>query len=237
MQNKLLNFLQALKEEANKTRTENFAMTYRSTESDVLDLFSSIGALRSASAEDIVRRFVKAWAEDRDLATKILFYARDIRGGLGERRVFRVILSALAELEPDTVRKNIPLIPEYGRYDDLLVLLGTSCEEATVAFIKEQLERDVTAMQNGESVSLLAKWLPSVNASSESTRKQAGDLAQKLGMTSAQYRKMLSALRAEIRILENNLRLKDYSFDYSKQPSKAMFTGMTRPAISSFWIR
>ena len=154
---------------------------------------------------------------------KILFYARDIRGGLGERRVFRVIFSALAALEPESVRKNIALIPEYGRWDDLLELLGTPCEADALAFIKEQLTADLAALEAGEPVSLMAKWLPSVNASSEETKKQAQIIAAAMGMNSAQYRKALSALRAEIKILENNLREKDYTFDYSKQPSKAMF--------------
>ncbi len=216
-------FLDALKEEANKTLTENGAVTYRSSGSECVDLFGSIGALRSANDEDIVRRFIKAWAEDRDIAMKILFYARDIRGGLGERRVFRVIFSALAALEPESVRKNIALIPEYGRYDDLLELLGTPCEADALAFIKEQLSADLAALEAGEQVSLMAKWLPSVNASSVETRKQAQIIAAAMGMNSAQYRKALSALRAEIKILENNLREKDYTFDYSKQPSKAMF--------------
>ncbi len=217
------NFLDALKEEANKTLTENGAVTYRSSGSECVDLFGSIGALRSANDEDIVRRFIKAWAEDRDIAMKILFYARDIRGGLGERRVFRVIFSALAALEPESVRKNIALIPEYGRWDDLLELLGTPCEADALAFIKEQLSADLAALEAGEQVSLMAKWLPSVNASSEETKKQAQIIAAAMGMNSAQYRKALSALRAEIKILENNLREKDYTFDYSKQPSKAMF--------------
>ena len=217
------NFLDALKEEANKTLTENGAVTYRSSGSECVDLFGSIGALRSANDEDIVRRFIKAWAEDRDIAMKILFYARDIRGGLGERRVFRVIFSALAALEPESVRKNIALIPEYGRWDDLLELLGTPCEADALAFIKEKLSADLAALEAGEPVSLMAKWLPSVNASSEETRKQAQIIAAAMDMNSAQYRKALSALRTEIKILENNLREKDYSFDYSKQPSKAMF--------------
>ena len=217
------NFLDALKEEANKTLTENGAVTYRSSGSECVDLFGSIGALRSANDEDIVRRFIKAWTEDRDIAMKILFYARDIRGGLGERRVFRVIFSALAALEPESVRKNIALIPEYGRWDDLLELLGTPCEADALAFIKEQLTADLAALEAGEPVSLMAKWLPSVNASSEETKKQAQIIAAAMGMNSAQYRKALSALRAEIKILENNLREKDYTFDYSKQPSKAMF--------------
>ena len=223
MQKPFLNFLQALKGEANKTLTENLAVTYRSSGSENVDLFGSIGALRSASDEDIVRRFLKAWGEDRDLAMKILFYARDIRGGLGERRVFRVILYALAVMAPESVRKNIALIPEYGRYDDLLELLGTPCEADALAFIKEQLAADMAAPEAGEPVSLMAKWLPSINASSEETRKQAQIVANAVGMNNAQYRKALSALRAEIKIIENNLREKDYTFDYAKQPSKAMF--------------
>ena len=223
MQKPFLNFLQALKEEANKTLTENLAVTWRSSGSENVDLFGSIGALRSAVDKDIVRRFLKAWGEDRDLAIKILFYARDVRGGLGERRVFRVILYALAVLAPESVIKNIPLIPEYGRWDDLLELLETPCEAEALAFIKKQLTADMAASEAGEPVSLMAKWLPSVNASSEETREQAKIVANAVGMNSAQYRKTLSALRAEIKILENNLREKDYTFDYSKQPSKAMF--------------
>lgn len=223
MQNKIFSFLQALKEEANKTRTENLAMTWRSSGSENVDLFASIGALRSASDEEIVRRFIKAWAEDHDLAMKILFYARDIRGGLGERRVFRVILNALASLAPESVCKNIPLIPEYGRYDDLLELLGTPCEADALSYIREQLTADIAKMESGEPVSLLAKWLPSINASSEETRTQAKTVARAVNMDAAKYRKTLSALRAQIKIIENNLREKDYTFDYSQQPSKAMF--------------
>ncbi len=223
MQNKLLSFLDYLKEEANKTFTENGAVTLRSSGSENVDLFASIGALRSADDQEIVRCFIKAWAEDRDLAMKILFYARDIRGGLGERRVFRVLLSALAYMEPESVRKNIALIPEYGRYDDLLELLDTPCEEDALAVIREQLAKDLTAMEAGEPVSLLGKWLPSINASSDETRAQAKVVAHAVGMNDAQYRKTLSALRAAIKIVENNLREKDYSFDYSQQPSKAMY--------------
>ena len=119
--------LKFLKKEANKTYTENGAVTYMSTESFCLDLFATAGALRQASDEEIISRFVKAFAEDRDLAVKTLFFARDIRGGLGERRFFKVILKYLAEAEPETVIKNIANIAEYGRYDDILVLIGTPC--------------------------------------------------------------------------------------------------------------
>ena len=214
--------LQYLKNEANLTHTENGAVTYQSTQSECLDLFATIGALRRESDEEITNRFLRAYAENADLAMKTLFFARDIRGGIGERRVFRTILKWLAHNEPQSVEKNIPYIAEYGRYDDLLALMGTKCEREALAYIKKQLEADCKALETGESASLLAKWLPSVNASNDDVIRQAKHIARALGMNDAQYRKTLSALRAKISIIENNLREKDYAFDYAKQPSKAM---------------
>jgi hypothetical protein len=154
---------------------------------------------------------------------KLLFFARDIRGGLGERCVFKVILNWLANNEPATVRKNLEYVAEYGRYDDLLCLMDTACEKEMLDVLKAQFEADTEALKNGGEVSLLAKWLPSVNASSAETVLYAKKIARHFGMNDASYRKALVALRAHIRIIENNLREKDYSFDYSKQPSKAMY--------------
>ena len=153
----------------------------------------------------------------------MLFYGRDICGGLGERRVFRILLNWLAKEYPDTVRKNLPLISEYGRWDDVLVLLDTPCEGDALNLIARQLKEDQKAMENGESVSLLSKWLPSVNTSNKDAVAQAKRFARALDLIDAGYRKMLVALRAYIRILENNLREKDYTFEYAAQPSKAMF--------------
>ena len=215
--------LNYLKQEANKTVTENGAATHITTESDCLDLFATIGALRRESDSEIVTRFIRAYSENKDIAMKLLFFARDIRGGLGERRVFKVILNWLANNEPATVRKNLEYVAEYGRFDDLLCLMGTACEKDMLDVLKAQFEADNNALANGGEVSLLAKWLPSVNASSSETVLYAKKIAKHFGMNDASYRKALVALRAHIRIIENNLREKDYSFDYSKQPSKAMY--------------
>ncbi len=215
--------LNELKIEANRTFTENGAVTLRTTGSECLDLFASIGALRDAEEADIVWRFLRAWTEDRDLAVKILFYGRDVRGGLGERRVFRILLNWLAVNEPAAVEKNIAYISEYGRWDDLLVLLDTPCEGAAMRLIARQLEEDRSALAAGNSVSLLAKWLPSVNTSSRTAVACGRRIARALGMNDAGYRKMLSALRARIRILETDLCARDYTFDYAVQPSRALF--------------
>lgn len=74
-------FLNSLSEETNKTYTENGALTYSSTGSDCLDLFSTIGALRREEDGEIILRFIRAYSENADMAMKILFFARDIRGG------------------------------------------------------------------------------------------------------------------------------------------------------------
>ena len=191
-------FLEELRKEENRTYTENGALTNRSTNSYCLDLFATIGALRNAEDNEIISRFIKAYTEDRNMAMKILFFARDIRGGLGERREFRSIFN-------------------------LLSLLDGPCEKDMLSFIKEQLDKDLAALKIGDTVSLLAKWLPSVNTNNKDTVKTAKKLAKAMGFSDAEYRKVLVSLRAEIKLMENYLREKDYSFSYEKQPSKALY--------------
>ena len=146
--------LNHLKNEANIAYTENGAVTNASTMSDCLDLFATIGALRAADDQEIIRRFVRAYAENADIAMKILFFGRDVRGGIGERRVFRVIIHWLAENKAASLRKNIALFSEFGRYDDLVSLLGTACEKDALRTIRRQLEADLAS---DAEVSLLAK--------------------------------------------------------------------------------
>ena len=215
--------LEFLKREANKTYTENGAVTYATSCSDCLDLFATIGALRRESDAEIIKRFDRAWAENSDLAIKTLFFARDVRGGLGERRVFRVLLNHIGNTYISSAARNVEHIAEYGRYDDLLALIGTRCESEALAYIKKQFDADILALENGDAVSLLGKWLPSINATNKETVLMGKRVARALMLNDKQYRQALSRLRAAVAILENNLRERDYSFDYSRQPSKAMF--------------
>ncbi len=215
--------LDFLKNTVNITYTENGAVTPRTAGSDCVDLFAAIGALRSQPSAEITDRFLRAYAEDPCLAMKILFYARDIRGGLGERSVFRTIIRWLAENEKLSLVRNLPFIAEYGRWDDLLVLLDTSARKEAEQLLRRQFEADMAALAAGNTVSLLGKWLPSVNASSAETVSRAKQLVRAFGLSEVSYRKSLTALRAQIRIVENSLRLKVCWYDYSKLPSGAMF--------------
>lgn len=215
--------LDIIKNINNVTYTENGAVSNASTFEPCLDFFAVSGALRSADDERVLEVFIRAFTASPDYALRTLFYTRDIRGGAGERRVFKVILRWLANMYPETVIKNIENISEYGRYDDIFVLFNTPCQTAMLEYIKATLKDDEKKMFQGENVSLLSKWLPSVNASNLERKKQAQLLAKLLGVTEKTYRQKLSALKKYLDILERRLCEKDYSFDYEKQPSKALY--------------
>ena len=146
--------------------------------------------MRNRTDADIEAAFSKAFAEDRLLATKMAFYARNIRGGLGERRAARVIFNFLAKVHPDVMRKNIQYVPLFGRYDDLYEFVGTPVENDMWALIKEQWSLDIDNMNNNKPISLLAKWLKSVNTSSDESNRLGKLTAKNLGLSEKEYRKL-----------------------------------------------
>lgn len=196
--------LNHLKNTTNQTTTTNGDTAYHSTLNAVLDLFGRGGSLREDLPE-FVRLFDKALAESDELAVKTLFYIRDIRGGQGERDVFRVAFRHLAEVKREKVEHLIPLVAEYGRFDDLFVLFDTPLEEKMKDFIFKQLLEDLEKQKEGKSVSQLAKWLPSENASSKKTRALAKRFIKAFEQTPVQYRKMLVTLRKHINLVETHL--------------------------------
>ena len=201
--------------------TENGSKAYKTTGSYCLDYFALIGGMRF-NYQNSLNLFLKAYFENPILAIKLLFFTRDVREGLGERRIFRYTLNALANMYPEVATQLLPFISEYGRYDDLLSCYNSPIRKTVVTLIKEQLQKDIESKKNNQPISLLAKWLPSINTSSPETRELANRLSQSLGMTKEEYRKTLSFLRKNL-IIENNLREKDYTFDYQTIPGGAMF--------------
>ena len=224
-----MSYLNALEQKASETRTLNGAKTYSSTGDACLDLFSVAGGMRYRSPGDQIRLFEKAYIENPELAMKLLFYIRDVRQGMGERQLFRTLIRHVAKTWPESARKNISLISEFGRYDDLFCLLGTKCENTVVDLVKSQLEQDRRALEarkNGKPdapISLLAKWMPSVNTSSARTRGIAKRLMADLGMDRYSYRKMLSGLRANSCVTERYLTdKKTEKIQYPAVPAGAM---------------
>ncbi|MGN0297797.1 MAG: DUF2828 family protein [Lachnospiraceae bacterium] len=218
-----MNFAEAMKQEATHAVTENGAFALNTTSNALVDLFGMIGALRSADEVRITTLFSEAYQQDPLIAARILFYARDIRGGLGERRTFRIILKFAADHYPEMVRPNLDLIGVFGRYDDMYTLIGTRLEDDMWAAMKMQFEEDRRNMQAGHAISLLAKWIKSADASSETTRKLGILTAQKLGYRVYDFKRIVKQMRKHIGIVEGLMSTGQWSkITYDKVPSRAM---------------
>jgi len=216
---------ETLNENFNVSVTENNAIGYRTTGVNLLDINFSVTSLRAANINEISNKFSKAFYENKLLAVKWLFYARDVKEGIGERRLFRICIEWLAKYHPDIVQKVIPLIPVYGRWDDLLPLLNSSNNnllKQITGLISNQLKNDLNNADKNNPISLIAKWLPSVNTSSKETKKTARLLVSKLGMTEKEYRKKLSKLRCYLKVVEVYMSKNEWGLiDYSTVPSRA----------------
>lgn len=208
----------------NYTFTENGAVAYASTGDACLNLFARIGGLRNASDNEIVRMYLDARAEDKELADNMILYARNIReGGIGERRIGRLLLKTLARKDASKVRRNLDTIVSAGRWDDLLIFIGTDLETDVLDFMSAQFRKDIVAMGKGETISLLAKWLPSVNTSSAETRRKARKVCAYFGLTERVYRKTLAKLRKYTNVVEVKMSANKFgSIDYEAVPSVAM---------------
>lgn len=212
-------FMNTLVKNSNYTYTENGGLTHKSSGSNVLNLFALGGAYRTRSNEDVILLFKNAIEEDPLLAIKCLFYLRDVRGGQGERHFFRVAFRWLCDNYPTIAKKNLANVSEFGRWDDLIYTTeGTAVEADAFKIIKHQLALDIQC----KTPSLLAKWMPSQNASKEETKRLGRKLANFLKMTSREYRKTLSILRERINVLERLMSANRWDeIEFDKIPSKA----------------
>lgn len=218
-----MDFANAMKEESKFTRTENGAVALNTTSDARLDLFGTIGALRETDESRIITLFSEAYAQDKLFTTKIAFYARDIRCGLGERKTFRIIIRYMAEHHPEALRPNLDLIGVYGRYDDLYELIGTPLEDDMWKAMKNQFEEDLKNLNEGKTISLLAKWIKTADASSPKTRKLGILTAQKLGYPVYSFKRIVRSMRKQIGVIESLMSAGKWSeIKYPEVPSRAM---------------
>ena len=212
-------FMNNLKDTTNYTYTENGALTHKTTKSDVYDMFAVGGAYRNRTDQDCILLFKNALEENEELALKCLFYLRDIRGGQGERRFFRVCYKWLCNNHPDAAQRNLDYIAEYGRWDDLIYIAAdTQLQSYAFDLIGKQLRLDLDCV----TPSLLAKWMPSENTSSTDTKEMANKIRKHLKISHKAYRKMLSTLRKRINVLERLMSANRWEeIEFDKIPSKA----------------
>jgi hypothetical protein len=156
-------------------QTENGMVTNSSTLNACVDLFFTIGAMRGQDKKRLVANFSKAFNENPLVALRTMFWARDVRGGAGERQIFKDLMVYLAENHVESLAKNLSYVAEYGRWDDLLVLFGTKLDTQAKNLIVNALNEN-----NG----LCAKWMPRKG-------KEAIALERYMKLTPKAYRKML----------------------------------------------
>lgn len=210
----------------NKSVTENGAVGYKTTGKALCDMNFMLSSMRNMDEEKIWRYFLAAYNENPVLAMRWLFFARDILEGCGERRVFRAIMLRLSQENADWVVKTVPLVPEYGRWDDLIDLwdktADSAVKKAAETLFTTRLREDLENIKEKKPISLLGKWLPSENTSSKATRALAGRVREALGISPKNYRRMLSVIRGYLRVVERDMSSNQWgNISYGAVPSKA----------------
>lgn len=183
-----------------EARTANGMKARKSTSNKIVDLFYNIGASRG---KNIVPQFVAALAEDKELALRVALWARDVRGGAGERQLFRDILAYLEKHDTDLAVRLMNKIPEVGRWDDIFTFTSSDMKARAYTMLGDAL-RD----RNG----LAAKWTPRKGHIAEEIRAY-------FGMSPKQYRQSLVALT---KVVESQMCANDWdNINFNHVPSQA----------------
>lgn len=193
-------FVNAVSTVQMETRTANGMKTFDSSKNSLVDLFFMIGASRG---KDLSKQFTTALKQDETLALRLLMWARDVRGGAGERDVVRTILLALEKNYPEALMRVLPHLPEFGRWDDMLIFKTKAVKDVAYTLIGNALR---------ESNGLAAKWMP-----------RQGPIAVEIrnffGMSPKFYRKSLVNLT---NVVETKMCAKAWpEINYSHVPSLA----------------
>lgn len=177
------------------------------------EFITSMPYLRKASEDEIIESYRRIFYSSTTQGMKLLFFIRDKVNGLGERRIFRVLIQYLSNEHPSYVINNLKLIPKYGRWDDLYSLFDTQLEQNVADIFRSQIKLDISSRKP----STLGKWLKSENTSSIESKRLGIKTRKLLGYSSKEYRKILSSIRKKLNIVESNLSNKDYyKINYKK---------------------
>ena len=219
-----MSFVDRFNAMTNMKTTENGAMAYSKLDSDVLSFFAVVGGMRKRDETDILEMYHAARKEDKELADKIILYVSNIReGGLGERRIGRILLKALAFLDHHKVERNFQTFVNNSRFDCLYALEGTPAETAMWQFMKDTLLKDAKAMKEGRPISLAEKWMKSINTSSAESKRLARKFCTIAGLSEKTYRKTLAALRKYINVVEVKMSANQWeTINFEAVPSLAM---------------
>jgi hypothetical protein len=200
-----MDYIEALTKQSNLTTTENGALANYSSLDYCVDFFAMGGSMRTWSIENITDVFSKSYHTDPDITLKLMFMFRDIRQGQGLRQPFRYQLQWLANNYPLVLKPLIQYIPEYGRFDDLYMLVDTPLQDEAIHCLCKQIHQDVSDMNQGKPISLAGKWLKRINTSSPESRSRGHITRKHLKLSEQEYRKLCVTLNNYIDVTENKM--------------------------------
>lgn len=232
-----MSFATAAKQQASAmagkdTTTWNGAVSLSTSRKARVDFF--YGAMRGVDKERFVQLLDASFAEDALHTLKLVAYVRDCRGGKGERQLGRFAMEHLAHKYPRELVHNLKyFVDDFGRFDDVMALMGSPVEKDALELLSKQLQADLAALTqttDGDveaakpNISLCAKWVPSENKALDKKLQMNKKLSRHMGLKPAQLRKLyLSPLREKLRILERFMCAKDWdSISLNEVPSVAM---------------
>ena len=217
--------------EKNKSCTENGMVGCKTTYNPLVDLNYKVASYRNKPENELLADFKKvleAEPEVRKYVYKYLYFLRDPRNGLGERNSSRVLLKkVLTECKDvELLTKLVSLLPQYGRWDDLIYLLdingNSKLNSCILNVIKTQIDLDLRGIAENKPISLLAKWMPSVNTSNDLAVAKGKYLAKQLKLSPRNYRKTLSKMRNYLKVVEHLITEDKWDeIDYNTVPSQA----------------
>lgn len=218
-----MSFVNEAKKLSAAKETENGGMAYTTTGKACIDLFAILGSMREYDDTTIINKYMAARNENEELADRMVLYARDTREGLGERRVGKILLKKLADIAPQKVINNFDKIAELGRWDDFYCFENTQVEPEMWSFLQKTLTKDMNNYLSNKPITLLAKWLKSVNASSIETKRLGRKTAREFGISESKYRKILAKLRAYENVVEVKMSANKFNeINFEQVPSVAM---------------
>jgi hypothetical protein len=200
----MINELKAtLENESNYQTTENGAIGYKSTGSLLTDLNFRVSSMRNGVTPSDIHLFIQAMHEDLEYTIKWLFFMRDVRGGMGERNTFQILYMKYAKYYPMEAKATLKLVSEFGRWKDVIDIIDVDYDNILggLELVKDTFSEDIQNCMVGKPISLLAKWMPSINASGKA-RQQAKRFAKYFDIPYCTYRKTLSKLRAHLDVTE-----------------------------------
>ena len=228
MTNKFLSSLKKADAQESISITENGAVGYARSGHALTDFFFKVGSMRKMSASEIADAFAEVYAENKQRALELMFFIRDCRGGQGEKHVFNAIFGWVIKNDPSAAISLLSLIPEYGSWKSFFELTpyflsaSEDVRKAANTLFMDQWDNDIDGMEAQKSISLMAKWCPSANASSRDTKNLARYWRGVLGITEKEYRKTLSSLRDYLKVLETKMSANKWGeIDYNAVPSRA----------------